>query len=434
MKLPIFLLIALTTIAISSKSQDITPSQDTLRKNAVKVFVDSRGLDMNHLRREIPYVNYVRDVKDAQLYIRESIQSTGSGGQEYTFFFLGQEKFAGMTDTLIYASSPDDTFEQIRQGRTDMMKMGLIRYVARTPIYKEVRIVHTGFASQEEEEVIDKWNNWVFEIETEPDYEWEDTQNQISIRNGFSATKVSEDWKIETRLNHRYSKSNFEFDENETFTAKERQLSSNLLVVKSLSQHWSTGIKADFLRSSRQNYDYQISAYPSIEYNLFPYSESTHRQLRFLYSIGPEINNYTDTTIFGVTQETLAKQELNIAYEVRERWGSINISLQGSNYLNDFSKHRISMDGFINIRLLRGLSFSIRGGIAKVSDQINLSAGGASDEEVLLNLRERATTYRINTGFGFTYTFGSIYNNVVNPRFGNGRFGGGGGFGGGGRR
>ncbi|HYQ56208.1 MAG TPA: hypothetical protein VEP89_02595 [Draconibacterium sp.] len=430
MKTSILLIIALTTIAISSRSQDIMPPQDTLRKNAVKVFIDSRGLDMNHLRREIPYVNYVRDVKDAQLYIRETNQSTGSGGQEYTYFFVGQDKFRGLTDTLVYASSPDDTFEQVRQGRTDMLKMGLMRYVARTPIYKEVKIEYTA-VSQEEEEVVDRWNNWVFEIETEPDYEWEDTRNEISIRNTISATKVTEDWKMEARLNHRYTKSNFEFVD-ETFTAIERQLSSNVLVVKSLSQHWSTGVKSDFLQSSRQNYDYQISAYPSIEYNLFPYSESTHRQLRILYGIGPEINNYTDTTIFGETQETLTRHELNIAYEVRERWGSVNFSLQGTNYLNDFSKYRLSMDGFLNIRILRGLSFNLRGGVAKVSDQINLSAGGVSDEEVLLNLRERATTYRINTGFGFTYTFGSIYNNVVNPRFGNGR--GGGGFGGGGRR
>ncbi len=421
MKISVLLIIVLTIMTISSTAQDITPSQDTLRNNAVKVFVDSRGLDMNHLRREIPYVNYVRDVKDAQLYIRENVQSTGSGGRNYTFFFEGRDKFASLNDTLIYSSSPDDTFDQIRQGRTDMMKMGLMRYVARTPIYKEVKIEHTGFKSREAEEVVDRWNNWVFEIETQPDYEWEDTRNEISIRNSFSATKVTEDWKIEARLNHRYSKSNFEFDEDEIYTAIERQLSSNNLVVKSLSQHWSIGMKADFLQSSRQNYDYQISAYPSIEYNLYPYSESTTRQLRFLYSIGPEINNYTDTTIFGATKETILRQELNVAYEVRQQWGSINISLQGGNYMNDFSKYRISMDGFINIRIIKGLSFNIRGGIAKVNDQINLSALGTTDEEVLLNLRELATSYRINTGFGFTYTFGSIYNNVVNPRFGNGR-------------
>jgi hypothetical protein len=38
---------------------------------------------------------------------------------------------------------------------------------------------------------------------------------------------------------------------------------------------------------------------------------------------------------------------------------------------------------------------------------------------VLLNRRQQATTYRISGDIGISYTFGSIYNNIVNPRFGN---------------
>jgi len=38
---------------------------------------------------------------------------------------------------------------------------------------------------------------------------------------------------------------------------------------------------------------------------------------------------------------------------------------------------------------------------------------------VLLRLRELETQFEYFTSFGLTYTFGSIYNNVVNPRFGN---------------
>jgi hypothetical protein len=42
-----------------------------------------------------------------------------------------------------------------------------------------------------------------------------------------------------------------------------------------------------------------------------------------------------------------------------------------------------------------------------------------SGTEVLLRLRELATEYSFDFGVGLSYTFGSIYNNVVNPRFGN---------------
>lgn len=60
---------------------------------SVYLFIDCRFCDMNYIRREIPYVNYVRDVKEAQVYVLETRQSTGSGGSEYTFTFLGQKEF-----------------------------------------------------------------------------------------------------------------------------------------------------------------------------------------------------------------------------------------------------------------------------------------------------------------------------------------------------
>ena len=52
-----------------------------------------------------------------------------------------------------------------------------------------------------------------------------------------------------------------------------------------------------------------------------------------------------------------------------------------------------------------------------VTDQIYISAGGATDEEILLNLRTRVSDFNYGVSFGFSYRFGSIYNNVVNNRF-----------------
>jgi len=42
---------------------------------------------------------------------------------------------------------------------------------------------------------------------------------------------------------------------------------------------------------------------------------------------------------------------------------------------------------------------------------------GASLEEILLRRRELETSYYYYFSIGLSYTFGSIYNNVVNPRF-----------------
>lgn len=401
---------------IQAQTEEI--ASDSLRKNAVKLFIDCDYCDMNHIRREIPYVNYVRDVKEAQLYLRETRQNTGSGGREYSYFYTGQKEFEGLNDTLVYTSRPDDTRDQVRDGRTNMMKMGLMRYVARTPIYKEIEITHLG--ESKEEMVVDRWNNWVFELETRPQFEGEETRKEFSFWNSFNINKVTPDWKIEFDLDHRLTRTKYVYDDS-TYVKDKTFIQLDNLVVRSISDHWSVGNRAQFSTSTFSNLKFQAEIYPSIEYNLFHYSESTHHQLRFLYGIGVSLNQYNDTTIYNKTKENLGKHQLQIAYQIQEKWGSINASLEGSNYLNDFSKNNIQLECSINIRIVKGLSFSVRGGVARVHDQISLVKGELSEADILLQLQELASAYRIDGGLGLTYTFGSIFNNVVNPRFGNGR-------------
>jgi len=67
---------------------------------------------------------------------------------------------------------------------------------------------------------------------------------------------------------------------------------------------------------------------------------------------------------------------------------------------------------------VKGLRFNLGGGASLIHDQINLPKGGATDEEILLKRKELETNYRYYFHMGLSYTFGSIYNNVVNPRFG----------------
>ncbi|KPK85453.1 MAG: hypothetical protein AMS27_07310 [Bacteroides sp. SM23_62_1] len=140
-----------------------------------------------------------------------------------------------------------------------------------------------------------------------------------------------------------------------------------------------------------------------------------------LYGIGNSYSHYYDTTIYDQMQDNLLQQRLQIAYQVQEKWGSINISLEESNYFYDLSKNRLELNGFIQIRILKGLSLRIRGGAARINDQLSLIKGELSEADILLQLQELETSYQLDGEIGLTYTFGSIYNNIVNPRFGNGR-------------
>lgn len=412
------LLIIISIRNASGQEKEQVP--DTLRKGAVKIFLDCTSCDMNYTREQISFANFVRDVKEAEVFILITEQRAGSGGTQFTFTYQGLQKFKGINDTLSYTTNPDETSPIVREKKTNMLQMGLMSYVARTPLFNEIEIKHNSELGQEE--VVDRWNNWVFALSTEPQYQSEESNKQLDLRNSFNITKVTPDIKVEIEMDQNYSQRRVIDDQGGDTTYITNEFQGDNLFVKSLGDHWSTGLKWNIGSSTRENYDFRTDFMPSVEYDIFPYSEATHRQLRFLYSVGLQYNNYIDSTIYNQVKENLFKQEINIAFQIQERWGSINLALLGSNYLNDFSKNRLELMSSLNLRIFRGLTLQISGGVAYINDQINLKKGGISEADRLLELRELSTQYRLQAGIGLTYTFGSIYNNVVNPRFG---FGGG---------
>ncbi|MDX2444169.1 MAG: hypothetical protein QNK30_10255 [Bacteroidales bacterium] len=402
-------------LSIHSTAQD-KDSSSIKRDDAVKIFIDCRHCDMDYIRREIPYVNYVRDTREAQVYILETSQETGSGGNEYTFFFQGQFDFKEMNDTLTYASLPDDTRDNIRYGRTKIIKAGLMRYVAKSSMINEIEISFDGDA--EEEVVVDRWNNWVFELDINPEYEGEESYKSFDLENSINIRKITPDWKFEFDVEYDMRRNKYISDDTTIIAIRESIRSENL-IVKSINSHWSAGLSFGLGNSTYRNNKFFFDIYPSVEYNIFPYEESNFKQFRIQYGLGLNNFTYNDSTIYNKIQETRMAQRLLLAFQIQQKWGSVNISMGASNYFYDFSKYRLELEGYIRIRIVKGLSLSLYGGIAKIHDQLSLVKGDLSGTDILLRLRELATEYSVDFGVGLSYTFGSIYNNVVNPRFGN---------------
>ena len=397
-------------------AQEDMPARENTREDAVKVFIDCSSCDMSFTRQEIPWINYVRDVREAQVYVLVTRQNSGNGGDLYTYIFNGLDDYAGMDDTLTYTSNPHETSTEIRERRTTLMKAGLLRFAVRTPLIHEIAITHGGEIGQEV--VTDNWRNWVFEISTSPEYSAEERYKRLSLRNSVRATKITPDIKLEIDFDQSYTKQRFIEEDLDTTYLRSSERIENLF-VKSFGDHWSAGMIWEMNSSTSENYDFNTTIMPSIEYDLFHYSEATHRQLRFLYSIGYQYSNYSDTTIYNKTHEHLFGQQLRVAYQIQKKWGSIYFSMRGLNYFHDFSKHMISSDLFARIRVFKGLSVTLNLEAARINDQLSLRKGELSEAERLLRLKEQATGYQFETGIGLSYTFGSIYNNIVNPRFGN---------------
>lgn len=396
-------------LVINAFAQD--NAADTLRKDALNVYMTAS----DYVRKEIPYVNYVRDIKDADVYIISTSQPVGSGGTEFSYFLVGQRGNAGMADTISFVTTPGETQDEIRTRQVRTLKMGLMRYVARTPLAQYMNITFTKPLS--ETVASDKWNSWVFRTSLSGFLQGEQTYKSTYLSSDLSATRVTHDWKINIRGRYNYSRDVFEID-NEKISSKNNSRYISSLVVRSITDHWSYGGSAYAGSSSYSNENLNLRIMPGIEYDLFPYSESTRRQLRLLYSIGYNYVNYNDSTIYNKLKEGHLQHSFNASYEVVQKWGSIDISCEYSNYMHNWSRNNLSMNGFINLRIYKGLNVNFGGGASLVHDQLGLVKGGATKEEILLRRKEIATQFNYFTSFGLSWTFGSIYNNVVNPRFG----------------
>jgi len=152
----IWICILFVILAPCLYSQTEQENIEELKKKAPNIFIDCDFCDVDYIRTEITFVNYVWDRKEAQVHILVTRLITGSGGWEYTLSFIGQKEFEGMNNTLKYYSSKDDTKDDIRKELVEVLKKGLMPYIANTPIADFVSI---SFKEKvKPTDVEDKWN------------------------------------------------------------------------------------------------------------------------------------------------------------------------------------------------------------------------------------------------------------------------------------
>lgn len=392
---------------------------DKIKKSAPKVFLDCRRCDRDYIRIEIPFVNYVRQREEADVHILVTTQRTGSGGWEYTMSFIGQDDYEDIQEVLKYVTNRTDTRDDERRGMVQILKMGLAPYVSRTPVANYISILF-------EEEVRptaveDKWNFWVFSVGLHGSLSGEESRNYTSLSGYFSANRITPEFKIRMGVSANFNRSNFTVEEDDVSTTissySDRKNFSGLF-VKSINNHWSVGAWLSASSSTYNNIDFALSPVPAVEYNLFPYSESTRRELRFLYRVGYRFVDYEEETIYEKISESLLYEALSVTLAVKEPWGNMSVWMTGSHYFHDFKNNRLEIHSRLSLRLFRGLSLSMSAGFSAIHDQLSLPMRGASREEILLNRKILETNYHYGVSIGFSYTFGSVYSNVVNPRFG----------------
>lgn len=389
-----------------------------VRENAVDVYLDCDDCDINFVKDEIQFVNFVRDRKEADVHIISNSIRTGGNGTQFTLTFYGLKHYEGINDTLTYVSDVTDTDDTERIKLVNTLKLGLVRYINKSPFADRVEILY----KVDNDETLgitqlDPWDFWVFRTNFSTDFSGEEIEKDYELDYSFTATRITEDWKFRISLNGDYEESRFDY-EDETYLSIKREQESYNYLIKSLTEHWSVGGWVFMQSSTYRNINFKISLAPGVEYNIFPYSEFNSKQLRINYYLWNKFHNYSEETIYFKTSEFLLEQTIKATLDLIQPWGSISTSVEFSSHLHDLSKNKLDLHARVSLQLVKGLEFTVRGGYSAIHDQLSLPRSDASLDEVLLQQRELATQYEYWGSFGISYTFGSIYNNLVNPRFG----------------
>jgi hypothetical protein len=420
-----FLLAALAGLAPSfteaqQPAPNLAPADSVSPTARLRVFLDCDFCDFDFMRTEINFVDYVRSRQDAQVHILVTNQATGGGGTEFTLHFIGQKELARVADTLRYVSPPSASQDDLRRGLARIIRLGLVRYYAYLGQSGRFDVTYTAPTGDSASKAAarDRWNLWVFRINASGYGNGEKSSNFVSLNGSVNASRTTEMWKTSLTSYGNYNQSRFILSDASRFNSYSHGYGFTELIVKSLGQRWSAGQRGSWTSSTFLNQRRAIRFAPAVEYDFFPYSQSTRRVLTLQYSSGINFFRYQDTTIFDKISEVRADQTLTASIAVKQTWGSISSSLEGAAYVDDFTRKHLVFFNALDLRLFKGFSFFLFGQAALLRDQLYLPRGSLSDQERLLRRRQLETSYSYFLQLGFSYSFGSIFNNIVNPRFG----------------
>lgn len=395
---------------------------------ALRVFLDCQRCDFDFIREEVSVVDYVRDPAAADVHVLVTEEGTAGGGREYTFRFIGLAEQEGRADTLRLSTPQTASDDEVRRGYARTLGLGLVRYLAYTPSAASVDLsfapVTSGAASATT--TTDPWNLWVFRTGMSGQLEGESLERGRSLDGSFAASRTTADFKIDFSVRGEYEWEEFDFEQDDGSTlsraVSSTEVDASTTAVWSLGPHWSWGVSAEAGSDTPANQRLYVRGGPALEYSLFPYAEATSRQITALYRIGAATFRYEEETVFERMRETRPEHSLEVTADFRQPWGELIVSLEGSHLLDDPAKHRVDLFSNLEIRLFRGFNLDIRGNVARVKDQIYLPLSDVDEIDRLTGRIRLGTDFEYSVQMGFSFTFGSVFNNVVNPRIVTGGF------------
>ena len=387
----------------------------------VNLYLDCSFLcDEDYLIREMPFINFMREASDSHVQVLVNSENSASGGKRLSFRFIGLNEFEGKEDEYYSSIEPNASEEEERLEVLDMLQKGLLSYVLRSQVASQLKLEYTKIDSVKEDsdEDIDKWRNWIFSTNVSGWLNAEKGYKNQNYNSSISINKITDNIKFLSRFRLGSSQINYDYTDYQLET-KTKSTLADFTFVKSVAPKFSVGALSTISRNTYSNYKLKFRFTPSIEYNIYPYKESSEHRLSLLYGVGAGYNDYIDSTIYLKTKETFPYHTFQFKFENIQKWGSLGLNLYGLQILkiDDMDKYYFNLSANVNWKVVKGLSLSFWTWATLNRAQISLVKGDVSSEDILTRQRELESNYSYHMNFGLSYTFGSTKNTIVNSRF-----------------
>lgn len=407
----IFLLISITV------TQQSTAQENT--NEELKIYLDCNVCDNTFIKQNLGNVQFVRDQGQGDVHLFFLTQNNGSGGRLYEIDFIGKNTFEAINYKVSFSTDTNMTSDDVRKRILEYIKLGLVRYWIEKGTLEGVSVSAPTPEVEEElnkTEVKDPWNYWVFRVGANGWFNGQESNKSSNVNFNVSAKRVTEKNKFSFRIGFNENKNTFTFD-GEDIVSINSGKNLNVSDVISISDHWSVGAFGNLGTSTFGNYDFYWSFQPAIEFNFFKYEESAKKQLILSYRNGLRYNDYIERSVYAKDDELLWQHSILLGGSIRQEWGNINGEASFDQFLHDTTLNALNFYLGANVRLFKGFNFNVGGNYSITRNQINLPAGNVSLEELLLQQQQLESGYNYWFNVGVSYSFGSIYNTIVNPRF-----------------
>lgn len=422
-------ILSILLISPSAAAGQLTSSGATGLQAAPSVFLDcQRGVpcNENHFRTEIQFVNWARDRADSDVHVLVTGESVGGGGRRYTLEFMGRGDMSHLSDLLTYTAGGTDVSLQTQDGLTQALRLGLMRFAVQAGFGTDFRVEFnrelvgsdgTDATAQAAAAVQDPWNYWTFRVGFSGNMSITENRSTYRSNPSFSADRVTDDWKLNMSFFSSLRWDKIILSDDRVVRNDVNNWATNALMVRSISPNVSTGFTAGAGSSVANNTLVRMEVTPGIEWNYYPYTEASRRQLIAHYSVGVQYSDYREETIFNLMQETVPLHQFGAQYRAVAAWGNAGVGIDASQYLHGSGLYNLGASGNISLRVARGLELSLAASGSRVADQIHIPLESISEEDILLGRQSLPTGYQYQSSIGLNYRWGSSFSNIVNVRF-----------------